>query len=76
VAQLICFGKAGPSIAAQLGPAAGAQVVSDLAGAVRAAADLARPGQVVLLAPGCASFDEFRDYVERGMKFRALVEGL
>ncbi len=35
-----------------------------------------RAGQVVVLAPGCASFDEFRDYAERGQRFRALVEDL
>jgi len=76
VAQLICFGTAGPTIAAQLGPAAAARLVPDLAAAVHAAAAAARPGQVVLLAPGCASFDEFRDYAERGTRFRALVEVL
>jgi UDP-N-acetylmuramoylalanine--D-glutamate ligase len=51
-------------------------VVSDLAAAVHNAADGARPGQVVILAPGCASFDEFRNYAERGERFRALVEDL
>ncbi|MDX2170344.1 MAG: UDP-N-acetylmuramoyl-L-alanine--D-glutamate ligase, partial [Deltaproteobacteria bacterium] len=76
VAQLICFGKAGPSIAAQLGAAAGARVVPTLAAAVERAAALARPGQVVVLAPGCASFDEFRDYAQRGDTFRALVDAL
>ncbi|HSP95654.1 MAG TPA: UDP-N-acetylmuramoyl-L-alanine--D-glutamate ligase [Candidatus Dormibacteraeota bacterium] len=75
VARTICFGKAGPEIAAQLGAAAAPVVVSDLAAAVRAAA-AARPGQVVVLAPGCASFDEFRNYAERGQRFRALVEDL
>jgi len=76
VAHVLCFGKAGPHIADQLGAGTGAAVVPDLAAAVRRAAALARPGQVVVLAPGCASFDEFRDYQERGARFRALVEGL
>jgi UDP-N-acetylmuramoylalanine--D-glutamate ligase len=47
-----------------------------LADAVRAAAADARPGEVVLLAPACASFDAYRDFEQRGEHFRALVEGL
>ena len=47
-----------------------------LADAVRAAAADARPGEVVLLAPACASFDAYRDFEERGEHFRALVEQL
>ena len=44
--------------------------------AVRAAAAAAQPGEVVLLSPACASFDQFRDYEARGDAFRALVEAL
>ena len=76
VSHVVCFGGAGPHIAEQLGAAVGAHVVPDLAAAVRLAGGLARAGNVVVLAPGCASFDEFRDYHERGMRFRALVEAL
>lgn len=76
VAEVICFGKAGADIAGQIEPQPQRRVVAGLAEAVRMAAELARPGQVVLLAPGCASFDEFGDYHERGMRFRAWVEGL
>lgn len=76
VATVICFGKAGAAIAEQLGPSAGAERVPDLAAAVHRAAAVVRRGQVVVLAPGCASFDEFRDYHERGLRFRALVEAL
>ena len=51
------------------------QVVADLHAAVSLAHDLARPGDVVLLAPGYASFDQFRDYQDRGDTFvRAVTE--
>lgn len=41
--------------------------------AIRAAAQLAEPGDVVLLSPACASFDWYPNYVERGLDFSALV---
>jgi UDP-N-acetylmuramoylalanine--D-glutamate ligase len=44
--------------------------------AVAAAARQAQPGETVLLSPACASFDQFRDYEDRGDKFRAAVEAL
>jgi UDP-N-acetylmuramoylalanine--D-glutamate ligase len=48
--------------------------VGDLEHAVRAARVAAEPGQVVLLSPACASFDQYQDFEERGEHFRALAE--
>ena len=48
----------------------------DLERAVREAAARARPGDVVLLSPACASFDQYRDFEERGEHFRELVREL
>ena len=48
----------------------------DLDTAVERAATAAQPGEVVLLSPGCASYDQFRDFEERGQEFRRLVENL
>jgi UDP-N-acetylmuramoylalanine--D-glutamate ligase len=48
----------------------------DLEHAVAEASRRARPGEVVLLAPACASFDQFTDYAERGERFRELVQAL
>ena len=75
-ARLVCFGAAGADIARQLEGAAACEVVEGLSAAVAAAARDALPGQSVVLAPGCASFDEFADYAERGRRFRAEVEKL
>jgi UDP-N-acetylmuramoylalanine--D-glutamate ligase len=48
----------------------------DLETAVRAAVKEAREGEVVLLAPACASYDQFRDFEERGEQFKRLVREL
>ena len=74
------IGEAADRLEDALAPAArsGTPVLrcDGLAGAVAAAAERAKPGEVVLLSPACASFDEFSDYEERGRRFRELVEGL
>jgi UDP-N-acetylmuramoylalanine--D-glutamate ligase len=57
-----------------IGEAVGAGTwCGDLETAVAAAREAARPGEVVLLSPACASFDQFADYEERGRRFKELV---
>ncbi|HEX4930431.1 MAG TPA: hypothetical protein VFV62_06940, partial [Gaiellaceae bacterium] len=71
------IGEAAPEIA----PALAAFGVpfeesADLRSALDRASSSAEPGDVVLLAPACASFDQFRDFEDRGDAFRRLVEEL
>ncbi|HPB31053.1 MAG TPA: hypothetical protein PLB62_06320, partial [Candidatus Sumerlaeota bacterium] len=47
--------------------------VDNMGEAVRTAFSRARPGDVVLLSPGCSSFDMFQDFEERGRVFKAEV---
>lgn len=49
------------------------ETLGSLDRAVARAFELAQPGDAVLLSPACASLDQFRDYTERGERFRALV---
>ena len=70
VDQLITFGQDGPAIAALK---AGSYQVADLAAAVHQAAALARPGDLVLLSPACASLDMFSNYQQRGELFAKIA---
>lgn len=76
VRHAVFFGAAGPKWAAQVGKFVPHTVVGGLKQAVLLAARLAEPGDVVLLSPGCASFDEFQDFAHRGRCFRQWVEEL
>jgi UDP-N-acetylmuramoylalanine--D-glutamate ligase len=70
------IGEAGPMFADLLADRLPVTECIILEKAVDAAAEAARPGEVVLLSPACASFDQFSDYEARGEAFRAAVEGL
>ena len=71
------IGEAGPLFARILRDAGLAATESGtLEQAVAQAAAAARPGEVVMLSPACASFDQFKDYEARGQAFRDAVERL
>ncbi len=76
VARAYVIGEAGPRFAELLGPYMPVVRSEMLCEAVRDAIVAARPGDVVLLSPACASFDQFRDYEARGDSFRQIVQAL
>jgi UDP-N-acetylmuramoylalanine--D-glutamate ligase len=76
VRRALLIGEAAPRIAAALGARVPHETVGSLEAAVARAAELARPGDVVLLSPACASFDQFRNFEHRGDRFRELVLAL
>lgn len=82
VDHVVVFGEAAPKILQALGPQRSGQrpftleVCAGLQAAVQAAAQVAGPGDVVLLSPGGTSFDEFIDFEQRGERYREWVKQL
>ena len=76
VVRAYTIGEAGPRFAEVLRGHVAVTEAGTLDAAVRAAAEAAHRGEVVLLSPAAASFDQFRDYEHRGAAFRAAVEAL
>ena len=75
VVALVAMGETGEELARRTREAGLPRVerATDLADAVRKAAALAAPGSVVLLSPAFTSYDMFRDYEDRGRRFKATV---
>lgn len=73
VAAAYTVGEAGAMFADLIGPHAHVERCELISEAVSRAREAAKPGEVVLFSPACASFDQFRDYEKRGEHFRQLV---
>ena len=76
VKRVYTIGAAAEKIASQVRQAAEIVAAGTLENAVQRAAAAAVPGDVVLLAPACASFDQFQSYEHRGRVFKELVRAL
>jgi len=79
IRAVVAIGEAGPDVAAAFDGLRPVRTAASMDEAVAAAAGLARDGDAVLLSPGCASFDWYGSYAERGDDFvravHALLEG-
>ncbi len=76
VKAVVLFGEAKGKIEKELGSFMPVHVVASLSEAVAKAAAIAEAGDSVLFSPMCSSYDMFKDYKERGEKFRRIVEAL
>jgi UDP-N-acetylmuramoylalanine--D-glutamate ligase len=76
VKRVYTIGAAAAKIESQIAGATEIDHAETLEAAIKHAAELAKPGDVVLLAPACASFDQFRNYEHRGKVFKQVVNGL
>jgi len=73
VKVIITYGEAAGEILSAIGDAVRSIKKVDLNSAVESAQSIATPGDAVLLSPGCASFDQFKNFEERGNLFKRLV---
>jgi UDP-N-acetylmuramoylalanine--D-glutamate ligase len=73
VRAVVAIGEAAGEVAAAFAERVPVTTATSMRQAVEAAAELARPGDAVVLSPGCASFDWYRNYGERGDDFAASV---
>jgi UDP-N-acetylmuramoylalanine--D-glutamate ligase len=76
VRAVVAIGESAEKVRAAFAPIVPVEPAASMGEAVRAARRLARPGDIVLLSPACASFDWFEDYEHRGRVFKEVVMSL
>ena len=73
---VVAYGEAGPLVVQDLGGKVEVVTAGSFDDVIETARGLARPGDAVLLSPACSSYDMFKNYEERGARFRAAVEAM
>ena len=73
---VVAYGEAGPLVVRDLESRMTVVPAGDFADVLATARRLAQPGDAVLLSPACSSYDMFKNYEERGERFRAAVEAM
>ena len=76
VKNIVTYGQAGKSIMNQINTTIEVSYMKEFKAAVLKAAELSKSGNIILLSPACASFDQFSDYEERGNTFKDIFNNL
>lgn len=76
IKSILAIGQSAKLIASQLSPHFPVKLFETLELAIVQAKAIAKPGDTVLLSPGCSSYDQFRDYKHRGETFQKIVRNL
>lgn len=76
VVGVLAMGEAADRICKEIGKMVLVEKVGSLSEGLKKAQSLAKAGHTILLSPGCASYDQFRDYQHRGEVFKQLVRGI
>ena len=76
VKHIITYGQAGEAIKEQINATINITYVEEFKAAVLQASEKSKPGDIILLSPACASFDQFSNYEERGNEFKHIFNNL
>ena len=76
VKEIIALGEARQEVQSTLGSVVSVKTAATMEEAVKEAADISAPGNIVLLSPACSSFDMYEDYAHRGAVFTEAVKKL
>ena len=74
IKEIICYGEASDEILIQLKDLYKIKKINNFENACYDAFENAEKGNILLLSPGCASFDQFKNFEDRGNKFKELIK--